>query len=199
MSQSENPAKKRKWDLPRIGAWTLVLVLACWVGSIKNEKNTLQQEQYPLLAQDILIFWDMQKERTDKINKTAEAYISYYKLAPGQSLPPDTFFDEKDPTWKLLNKKEPIQVVTKFETKKTDYRASTVALLAIGNKVPQPGAKYAYTGIMWSQKLIGTSHDIHPKDNHAAKTLIQAEREVERKDLAGRTPDTTRPLPPAKP
>lgn len=168
----------------RIPLYTALLLfslqVAFWHNLPKHTQKIATEEL--LLQQKATLLWEIQKEKVDKINQTAKKYIEYYKLPPNHPLPPITFFKDNDQTWKLLNKKEPTQIINTFDLKSENIQSKMHTILTVGNKVPKEGEHYAHIAAFANIKFLPPNGlAIHPQSKNSFEKIKNAVTEVERK------------------
>lgn len=128
-----------------------------------EEQQNAQRDQ--ALKADITGFWHLQKMTIDQINEAAAKYIAYYKLPPGSPLPPNTFHDPEDPTWKTLTSREALTLDNAYTSTQSGYVSTAYTMTVIQDVVPPLNHPYAYAVISWPRRLFGSTLEIYPKDN----------------------------------
>lgn len=169
------PAPKRKINFKRLAAWGLCGIAILTALHLQKLQIDYQDEQTAtkIIQSHIQTFWELEKARIDKINTNAEKYITYYKLNPGDPLPPSTFYDPKDPTWKRFNTESILTYSGAHKAEKNDYSTTATTLATIRDVVPPKDEHYAYIGVVWNPTLFTSSLEIYPQDKSAFSILKQ--------------------------
>jgi hypothetical protein len=182
MDQTPSPTstspRKRNFNTLRFCAWTLcglALLTAVHLQKLLIDDQD-EKKAAETLKTHILSYWDLEKDRVEKINTNAEKYIAYYHLQPGDPLPPNTFFEPTDPTWRRLNSPTFLTYSTAHKAEKDNYSTIATTLTAIRDTVPPKDEHYAYIGVIWNASLFSSGLEIYPQDKAAFTTLKKAHK-----------------------
>jgi hypothetical protein len=186
MEKKNTKLKKR---IVRVLIWSLIgtLVLATAHLLNKQEETKPNDQEHIKLKRELYSFWELKKAQTYRINKAAEDYIKANNLEPGSPLPPNTFYQANDPFWERFEKTEEVQMTSTYQAQAGRFQSGCASLITVSDKVPQPGERYAYCGILWGKSLTGSTYEIYPQDKYAMRRLLQANSIIEKKRKAQQT------------
>lgn len=176
--------KSRISKIARIGAWLLVGIAVFVVVEILSINDDQQRaaEEWGKLKRDCTEIWLREEARIDNLNARAKEYVEKNDLAPGDPLPPKVFFAADDDTLSALEgRMDPVQIVNNYKIATKRVATGVSVVIAVGDKVPEPGDPYSACAINANPLLITPGFRVYPRGNTAFKMIGSAAKSIEAK------------------
>lgn len=179
---AEAPKKKRR-DWARWAAWSLTGVALLATARINAKPKETQERSHAIfqMRRELNHIWLVETGDVDALNRMAKEHIKKNNLAPGDPLPPNTFFKSGDPLLENLDKPEATQLMATYKVNAAGLESPVVVTTGISDTVPEPGEPYAATALEADPEVAETALWIHPQKEGTLKMIKEAKREIGRK------------------
>jgi hypothetical protein len=140
----------------------------------RNEVTREREQALQVLKREINSSWGLTKIEIDMLNESTQSYIDRRKLKPGEKLPPSELAKENPVLREMLKKMKTFYYIKSFPATSGEYSTKATAIIAINNKVPKEGEKYAYGAIEHNYEIFGSTYSIYPQDGFAISIIRRA-------------------------
>jgi hypothetical protein len=165
--------------LPKFVRWPIYLltaVLVFWTAWLVENVKTKKQRDIDVgvMKAQIEAFWDLEKEKINKINQRAEDFAQSTGLAVGDELPIRLLAEKNEGTIEALSESKNKSIITEYKAGSGDYFTKAISIITIKGKVPEKGEYYAYGGIEHNKEMFGNIYSLYPEDAFARERVSKA-------------------------
>ena len=140
----------------------------------RNEITRKREQALQVLKREINSNWGLTKIEIDMLNESTQSYIERKKLKPGEKLPPQELAKENPVLREMLKKMKTFYYIKTFPATSGEYSTKATTIIAINNKVPKEGEKYAYGAIEHNYEIFGSNYSIYPQDEFSISIIRRA-------------------------